>query len=190
MLSRPKNRCVPIGDRRQVAIKVCNITVGLNSTIAQFSKITEKNLFTSILLRHFRWIFQNFQEHEIAQIAHFCCSIFSYLCHYARSQSLLENLNQKFWLQKISTSSFAIYPNRGDKTSLSKSILTWVAPYLGVLLPSTYTLHICLHVNNKCRNPDFCLFKTFMGGGYCRNTEDVIKGERSYSVDLIKMIEM
>lgn len=76
------------------------------------------------------------------------------------------------------------------KTSLSKSILTWVAPYLGVLLPSTYTLHICLHVNNKCRNPDFCLFKTFMGGGYCRNTEDVIKGERSYSVDLIKMIEM
>ena len=66
------------------------------------------------------------------------------------------------------------------KTSLSKSILTWVAPYLGVLLPSTYTLHICLHVNNKCRNPDFCLFKTFMGGGYCRNTEDVIKGERSY----------
>ena len=54
----------------------------------------------------------------------------------------------------------------------------------------TYTLHICLHVNNKCRNPDFCLFKTFMGGGYCRNTEDVIKGERSYSVDLIKMIEM
>ena len=90
----------------------------------------------------------------------------------------------------LSTSSFAIYPNRGDKTSLRKSILTWVAPYLGVLLPSTYTLHICLHVNNKCRNPDFCLFKTFMGGGYCRNTEDVIKGERSYSVDLIKMIEM
>ena len=70
------------------------------------------------------------------------------------------------------------------KTSLSKSILTWVASFLGVLLP------ICLHVNNKCRNPDFCLFKTFMGGGYCRNTEDVIKGERSYSVDLIKMIEM
>ena len=97
---------------------------------------------------------------------------------------------KSFDSKDLSTSSFAIYPNRGDKTSLSKSILTWVAPYLGVLLLSTHTLHICLHVNNKCRNPDFCLFKTFMGGGYCRNTEDVIKGERSYSVDLIKMIEM
>ena len=118
-------------------------------------------------------------KYEIVQIAHFCWGLFSYLSHYARSQSLLENLNQKFWLQKISLRHHSPFTQIEEiKTSLSKSILTWVAPYLGVLLPSTYTLHICLHVNNKCRNPDFCLFKTFMGGGYCRNTEDVIKGER------------